>query len=122
MQEFLRAAVRRRPEQEFVVVGATADDLALMAIGNIFVCGPVETPDYTTVLQRYGIERIFLPLRRPLFGHPAFAAAKGSGLPLAYFDWSFGQRQPRKGDIAIDPRCDVADLASMLGRWGGFRE
>lgn len=118
--DFLRAAVKRDPEQAFVVIGATFDDLALMTSGNAFVSGDVKAGDHAAVLAQYGVGKIFLPLRRPLFGHPSFMLAKESGLPLAYFDWSFGRRRRRPGDLAIDPRHDLPQLVSALGVWGGF--
>jgi hypothetical protein len=120
IQELLRGAVCRSPEQTFVIVGSTFDDLALMGSGNAFVSGEVKPGDQSRILRQYGIGRLFLPLRRPLFGHPSFEAAHNSGLPLAYFDWSFGRRRVRADDLAIDPRCDVATIAAALGTWGGF--
>jgi O-antigen biosynthesis protein len=120
LQAFLRASVARCPAQEFIVIGATADDLALMAVGNNFVSGEVDAADHRKVMELYDIDRIFLPLRRPLFGHSSCAAALRSGLPLAYFDWSFGQREPRAGDLALDPRLGLDEFLPMLGQWGGF--
>src|SRR5262249_53095010 len=42
VQRFLRGVLRSFPEQTYVVVGETADDLALMAVGNAFVAGAVD--------------------------------------------------------------------------------
>jgi GT2 family glycosyltransferase len=117
IQRFLREALRRFPDQTFVVVGQTADDLALMASGNVFVSGRVDAESCQATLRQYGIARLFLPLRRPLYGHPAARAAMQSGLPMAYFDWSFGQAKARDGDLAIDPRCDGDELVASLGDW-----
>ncbi len=119
-REFLRTAVRTSPTQDFVVLGVTADDIALMAIGNAFVSGSLKIADYAATLQRYAIKRIFLPLRRPLFGHPVGLAIRELELPMAYFDWSLGHRKPREVDLAIDPRTSIADVISIVGRWGGF--
>jgi hypothetical protein len=52
-----------------------------------------------------------------LYGHPAAEAAEQSGLPTAYFDWSFGSTRPRDGDLAIDPRSSVDQLVALVGRW-----
>jgi GT2 family glycosyltransferase len=120
VRTFLREAVQRFPQQAVVVVGKTADDLALMAIGNAFVSGAVDAADCAVVLRQYGIDKIFVPLRRPLYGHPLFGAARQSGLPMAYFDWSFGKSKRRDADLAIDPRCSVSDLAPMVGHWAGL--
>lgn len=120
MRQFLLAAVKASPTQEFIVVGASADDLSLMAIGNTFVTGPVEIADYAALVRRYEIGRAFLPLPRPLFGHPVGLAARKLGMPLAYFDWSFGRRVPEDGDLAIDPRYPIADIVATISCWGGF--
>lgn len=120
MRQFLLAAVKASPAQEFIVVGASADDLSLMAVGNAFVTGSLEISDYAALLERYEIGRAFLPLPRPLFGHPVGLAARKLGMPLAYFDWSFGRRVPEDGDLAIDPRSSVTDIVATVARWGGF--
>jgi GT2 family glycosyltransferase len=117
IQHFLREALRCLPDQTFVVIGQTADDLALMASGNVFVSGCVESASYRTTLRQYGITRLFMTLRRPLYGHPAARAAMQSGLPIAYFDWSFGHAGARRDDLAIDPRCNSADLVARLHDW-----
>lgn len=117
IQHFLREALRRLPHQSFVVVGQTADDLALMASGNVFVSGRMELDSYRTTLRQYGVTRLFLTLRRPLYGHPAARAAMQSGLPIAYFDWSFGHAKARGDDLAIDPGCNGADLVALLDGW-----
>lgn len=120
MQDLLRRAVRTNPAQAFVVIGATLDDLGLMASGNVFVSGAHDHEDMASAFGRYGIDRVFLPSRRPLFGHPAFAAVRASRLPMAYFDWSFGTQRSRRNDLPIDPRCDAAEVYKQFGGWGGF--
>ena len=66
--------------------------------------------------QRERVERE-TTLRRAAYGHPVADVAEQSGLPMAYFDWSFGLTEPREGDFAIDPRSTVDQLVSLLGRW-----
>ena len=117
IQRFLRGALRSFPEHTYVVAGETADDLALMAIGNAFVAGAVDAARCAAVFDQYGLEKLILPLRRPLDGHPIAKAAERSGLPTAYFDWSFGWARPRAGDLAIDPRVPADELVSLLGAW-----
>jgi hypothetical protein len=120
IRDLLRRAVQIAPGQAFVVIGTTLDDLGLMASSNVFVSGALDSDGMNVVLRRYGVGRVVLPSRRPLFGHPAFAAAKASRLPMAYFDWSFGTQRPRRNDLAIDPRCDADDVFDLIGSWGGF--
>jgi hypothetical protein len=117
IQQFLRGAVQRFPEQTYVIAGETADDVALMAVGNAFALGFIEATHCATAFEQHELEKLILPLRRPLFGHPIAEAAERSGLPLAYFDWSFGTTTPREGDLAIDPRSSADELVTLLGYW-----
>jgi hypothetical protein len=117
MQTLLRFFVQRSADMAFVVIGTTFDDLALMATGNVFVSGRVGKTDYATMFGHYKLKKVFLATHQPLFGHPALAEAQRSGLPLAYFDWSFGQCKSRKIDLAIDPRLHSRQIASPIFRW-----
>ena len=117
MQTLLRLFVQRSADTAFVVIGTTFDDLALMATGNVFVSGSVRKTDYATVFGHYKLKKVFLATHQPLFGHPALAEAHRSGLPVAYFDWSFGQCKSRKIDLAIDPRLHSRQIASAILRW-----
>jgi hypothetical protein len=117
IQTLSRAFVRRRPDVSFVVIGATFDDFALMATGNLFVSGAVETADYGHVLEQYRPDKLLIAMRRPLFGHPAAAAARQDGAPIAYFDWSFGKAKTRSADLPIDPRVDDQTLVSLMSDW-----
>ena len=81
---------RERPEMALVALGTTLDDLGLMKAGNLFVTGQVPHDEFDRVIQQYDLKALFLPIRQPLFGHPIIVRAEACGLPLAYFDWSFG--------------------------------
>ena len=114
----IAAAMRSsNPEAAITVVGATLDDLRLMQIGNVFVTGIVDPPDFNWVAKSYGLQALFIAAARPIFGHPTIELALACGLPVAYFDWSMGRLKPRKGDLALDPGTSFADMITLLGRW-----
>jgi hypothetical protein len=100
-----------------VILGPTLDDLGLMAIGNIFVSGPIEPDEYATAFRRYALTCLFLPALNAVFGHPAIGAADRSNLPVAAFDWTQGSWTPRPQDLSIDPSLGDAQIADSLSHW-----
>ena len=112
-----RAFKHAQPGVSLVVIGATLDDLGLMACGNVFVSGAIEEGGYAPAFRRYGVDMLFLATRGALFGHSGLVAAQASNLPLAYFDWSLGRARPRAHDLPIDPALCNEDVAMALGRW-----
>ena len=105
------------PAVAMTVVGATLDDLGLMQIGNLFVSGKIELPDFERAVKSYGLQALLLAATRPIFGHPAIEAASACGLPTAYFDWSMGSLKPKTGDLALHPAMSFGDMMMALGRW-----
>jgi O-antigen biosynthesis protein len=105
------------PAAAMTVVGATLDDLRLMQIGNVFVTGTVDPPDFNRVVRSYCLQALFLAATRPIFGHPIIELAFACGLPVAYFDWSMGRSKPKKGDLALDPAISFEDMITLLGSW-----
>jgi O-antigen biosynthesis protein len=108
---------RERPEMALAALGTTLDDLELMKGGNLFVSGQVARDEFDRALHQYDLKALFLPIRQPLFGHPIILRAEACGLPLAYFDWSFGTIVPRAGDLALDPKLADGDVARRLAQW-----
>jgi hypothetical protein len=88
-----------------------------MRNGNVFVTGAVEPGHYRELLRRYRINALFTASRRPLFGHPAITETADSGLPIAFFDWSFGRSPVKPGDLALDPRAANDAVACELAAW-----
>jgi GT2 family glycosyltransferase len=119
---FLREATTRlaraRPGFDIVVVGSTHDELALMRAGA-FVTGATSGSELIQLAARYRLERLVICMTRPLFGHPIVEEAMGSGLPVAYFDWSNGQCSPREGDLALDPSLAPEAICDSLLPWLG---
>ena len=101
------------------VVGATLDDLRLMQIGNVFVTGTVDPPDFDWVVRSYDLQALFITATRPIFGHPTIELAFACGLPVAYFDWSSGRLKPKKGDLALDPAVSFESHDDAAGTLDG---
>lgn len=110
IRRIARHLKRAAPNMFVVILGPTLDDLGLMAIGNIFVSGPIEPDEYATTFRRYALTCLFLPTLNAVFGHPAIGAADRSNLPVAAFAWTQGSWTPRPQDLSIDPSLgDVGD-------------
>ena len=99
-----------------IVLGQCADELGLMASGNIFVTGAITRQECPQVIRRYGIGRLFSPYRTRHFGMADDLGAL-CGLQKAYFDWSFGSLEIDDGDLALDPRISVERAALETGAW-----
>ncbi len=117
IREIARFMKGAHPQLSIAVIGETLDDLALMRFGNVFVSGPVNSPELTQLMRQYRLSRIFTGFGQPLFGHPTLATAMHCGLPVAYFEWSLGDFKPKVGDLALDPSLCARDAAAVLGRW-----
>ena len=118
MRNLIQELRRHGPVPTLVVIGRTLDDLGLMRLGGVCVTGTAEPGEHPRILRQYGVRRLLLGTRRPLFGHPAIAHASArSQVPLAFFDWSLGKIPARPGDLALDPRADDAEVAAALIRW-----
>jgi len=116
MKRVALAINHEMPERPIVVIGDTIDDLDLMKLDNVYVTGAVETNEYDRVLQHYAIDKLFIPVRRPLFGHPKIAALSGK-VPSAFFDWSLGEVSPRPMDLPLSPYLTDDELAAALVPW-----
>ena len=114
----MAAALRSsNPATAITVVGTTHDDIGLMQIGNVFVTGTIDPPDFNRVVKSYGLQALFLAATRPIFGHPTTEIALACGLPVAFFDWSSGRLKPKNGDLALDPATPFDEMMALLGRW-----
>lgn len=114
----IAAALRSsNPAAAITVVGASHDDIGLMQIGNVFVTGTIDPPDFNWVVKSYGLQALFLAATRPIFGHPTTELALACGLPVAYFDWSSGRLKPKNGDLALDPATPFDEMMVLLERW-----
>ncbi len=119
----LAAQMRKRTKAiDFVILGETFDDLALLAQDNVFITAAFETGQFASLVKLYRIDKLFAATRRPLFGHPLTREAHRAGLPLCYFDWSFGERPPARHDLALSPELDAKAIAPLLAAWMSWRQ
>ena len=63
-----RALLRRGAATSIVVLGQCLDDLAVMACGNVFVAGKIETEEYERLLRQYEVSALMSPYRTRFFG------------------------------------------------------
>lgn len=112
-----RAFQRRGAALEFVVFGETINDLALMACPNSFVSGAFAGSEFERLLRQYQIHRLLFPVRQPLFGQSTFAQGLASGLPIAYFDWSFGKTEFGEQNLLLDPSASADTVIKALAKW-----
>jgi GT2 family glycosyltransferase len=99
-----------------VALGPCPNELGIMASGRVFVTGAIEAHEYERVFRQYRITRLFSPYRTRLFGFIDRLSAN-SGLPMAYFDWSFGVLNVETGDLALDPRICFERAALEISEW-----
>jgi O-antigen biosynthesis protein len=119
--QFLREVIaglrQHRPGLKITVVGTSIDDAGLINAGALTVTGAVAGDELGVLLRHYRIDRMLLPLTRPLFGHPLVRSAKRSALPLAYLDWTDGRCNGATGDLPIEPSLPVREVVKRLLSW-----
>ena len=109
-----RDLLRRGESRAIIVLGQCLDDLAAMSPGNVFVAGKVETEEYERLLRQYEVCALMSPYRTRFFGR-LDQLSFVSGLPKAYFDWTFGKLPPEDGDLSLDPRlCDAKAVTNVV--------
>ncbi|WP_177243086.1 glycosyltransferase [Bradyrhizobium sp. Gha] len=121
MCETVRQLRRHRTDLEVVIFGETLDDLALMALGNVTVTGAISSDEVDDIATLHGIGGILAGRRTPLFGHPLMLSAYDLDLPLAFFDWSSGEVDAHRSDLALDPALSAAGLAEAVLKWSNDR-
>jgi O-antigen biosynthesis protein len=99
-----------------VVLGATADDLRLLAAGNIMVTGALDTAELAPMAARYKVTHVMLVSQSAHFGSPVGAAAMGMSLPVARFAWSPAD-VPAACEVLLDPALDDAAVARIVADW-----
>jgi hypothetical protein len=103
---------------DLVVLGATFDDLQLLATGNCFVTGPVGSDQLNPLLETIQPSHLLLMNREGVFGHPLETEAVESAIPLARFDWLIEKPVAfSKGGLLISPAAGASELASALVSW-----
>jgi hypothetical protein len=110
-----RALAEREATAQIVALGACVDDFAVMAAGNVFVAGAVETGEYERLLRQYEVSALMAPYRTRFFGW-ADRLSRRFALPLAFFDFSMGELSGA-GDLALDPCLSDAKAAIRIADW-----
>jgi hypothetical protein len=117
LMKYAALAINRAfPERPVVIIGDTIDDIGLMRLDNIHVTGAVESDEYDHVLQHYAVGKLFIPVGRPLFGHPKVVELSNKR-PSAFFDWSLGKVPPREMDLALNPYLTDEEFTAALVDW-----
>jgi hypothetical protein len=111
-----RALAKRDSTARVIALGACVDDFAVMASGNVFVAGAVETGEYERLLRQYEVSALMAPYRTRLFGW-ADRLSRRFALPQAFFDLSMGELPRGAGDLALDPRFCDAKTAAQIADW-----
>jgi glycosyltransferase involved in cell wall biosynthesis len=86
LMECARDAMRRRLGLEFIVAGASAEDSALMETGRIFVTGPYQEGEATSLIRSVDADLSFLPSIWPETWCFALSEAWAAGLYTIAFD------------------------------------
>jgi hypothetical protein len=107
----------RNSDVSIIVAGSTFDDVRLMSHDNVFVTGPADASELTSVLQAHNVRWMFTGFDGPLFGHPLIQSTKNADIPVAYLDWSMGSITPRPGDRAIRPDVTSDRLGHQIVSW-----
>jgi hypothetical protein len=124
MRRVIHHVRQSRPQNRIVIFGETLDDLSLMALGNVTVTGAIATDELATLAKHYDLGGLAIARRAPLFGRPIMAAAfRDADVPLALVDWSFGNSQLAKVDLALAPASSestiIAELLAWSAQWCG---
>ncbi|MBN8993914.1 MAG: glycosyltransferase family 2 protein [Rhizobiales bacterium] len=113
-------AIRLRdtlPAASLVLLADLPDVPGLARHGNVVAAGAVEPGELAALADHYRLGRLFVERRRALFGHPLDEAARASGLPLAFRDWSRRGAPTGRTDLALDADASPEDAAAALVRW-----
>ena len=103
---------------EMIVLGATYDDLQVLAIGNAFVSGPIQGKEVKSMLAAVQPSHLFTINREPIFGYEMQSQAAASKQALACFDWETSKPAvSARGDLLLPPNFDGMQSAPFLAEW-----
>jgi hypothetical protein len=99
-----------------LVIGATLNDLSLMAAGNVYVTGAVAPGEMRAIAEIYRCAAVVLPYRGSGF-HALESGGDILACPRAFYDWSHGAYERRETDLALDPTLGSDTAAGEILRW-----
>jgi O-antigen biosynthesis protein len=108
---------RRNSNVSILVAGSTFDDVRLMSHENVFVTGPIDASELSSVLQAHNVGWILTGFDGPLFGHPLIQSVRSTDIPVAYLDWSKGEITPRAQDLALQPDVPLELFTKQIISW-----
>lgn len=108
----------QRTGDRLCVIGATLDDLAVMAGGNVFVTGAASPADLDALASIHRPAAMVLPYRASAF-HALEVARDVLVGAWAYYDWSCGGHACEDGDLALPPDLDTGASAETILHWFG---
>ncbi|MFT8423264.1 MAG: glycosyltransferase [Gluconacetobacter sp.] len=113
-------AATRALDLEFIVVGHTPDDDALMATGRVFVTGPYEESDGAALLAAQQADLAFLPSIWPETWCFALGLAWRAGLRAVVFDLgAMAERVRRAGwGAVLPPDLPIHELNTFFLSYG----
>lgn len=113
-------AATRALDLEFIVVGHTTDDDALMATGRVFVTGPYKEGDGATLMAAQRADLAFLPSIWPETWCFALGLAWQAGLRAVVFDLgAMAERVRRTGwGMVLRPDLPIHELNTFFLSYG----
>lgn len=118
MRDLVRRVRQERPQSRIIVLGETLNDLALVALGQVTVTGPLSAEELSGLAALHGLGGVLIARLAPLFGHPLVTTVFSEvDVPLAFFDWSFGTVGVCSSDFPMAPSHDVTKVAKDLLGW-----
>ena len=100
-----------------VVLGSTADDLALMRSGGTMISGECEPHEVPMLCDIHKLTHLFAVASGAHFGSIVEAAAMATGRPMARFDWSPSVDRVPSPDLWIAPTLDDTAVSRAVAEW-----
>ncbi|TXL69892.1 glycosyltransferase family 2 protein [Vineibacter terrae] len=105
------------PRSGIVVDGATSDDRAAMAPGNVFVLGEASADMLSCATSPGTAKGVLFPSRRWGLGDARLDGWMARGVPTAFFDPSVQQCDTAGRDLRLPPDASLEAAVSALRTW-----
>jgi GT2 family glycosyltransferase len=112
--ECARDAAARELDLEFVVIGYTSDDQALLDTGRVFITGPYDEGEVKTLLDREGCHIAFFPSVAPETWCYSLTHAIDYGFPIIALD--LGAQAERLRTYAAFELLNASSTAEQVNR------
>lgn len=105
------------PSAGIIVDGALDDDLAMMALQNIFVLGREPAAKRSRAACPVPVAGVVFPSRRWGMGDTRIDAVMACPVPVAYFDLTVDPSDVAGRDLRLSPGETVASASTRLVQW-----